>query len=85
MFNQSSIKKFYEEIRKEINCSALFSNENIDAPSEFADPPREIPTYLWVNDEKFLNENIETNCLFMSKCSQILHPSWVLEILNSKF
>jgi hypothetical protein len=38
--------QFYDEIEKEINCSALFSNADIDAESEFDQPPKEIPTYL---------------------------------------
>jgi hypothetical protein len=41
-----SFFKFYEQIVKDINCSALFSNPYIDAPSEFDKPPVEIPTYL---------------------------------------
>ena len=38
--------KYYKSIKKKIDCDALFSNSDIDAESEFYQPPRKIPKYL---------------------------------------
>ena len=38
--------KYYKSIKKQIDCDALFSNSDIDAESEFQQPPRKIPKYL---------------------------------------
>ncbi len=38
--------KYYEYIEKEVNCEALFSNPDIDVPSQFTDAPRRPPKWL---------------------------------------
>ena len=40
--------QYYESITKRVNCADLFSNLNLDSSSEFEQPPKEIPTFLWV-------------------------------------
>jgi hypothetical protein len=38
--------QYYESITKKVDCPALFNDPNIDSPSEFENPPKEIPGYL---------------------------------------
>ena len=38
--------KYYQAIRKEVDCKALFTNTDLDAASEFQFPPKKIPKYL---------------------------------------
>jgi hypothetical protein len=38
--------QYYEQIRKQVDCQALFSNPDIDALSEFDDPPKTIPVAM---------------------------------------
>ena len=38
--------KYFDVIEKEFSCEAIFRNELIDKPSEFASPPQRIPKYL---------------------------------------
>ena len=41
--------KYFDEIHKKVDCDALFSNPDIDDPSQFHDPPSRIPK--WLKDE----------------------------------
>ena len=38
--------KYYNFIKKEVNCDALFENQDIDRPSQFYSPPARIPKSL---------------------------------------
>ena len=38
--------KYFDVIKKDFSCEALFRNELIDKPSEFPSPPQKIPKYL---------------------------------------
>jgi len=38
--------KYFEVLKKDINCEALFTNPDIDAEAEFEFPPKKIPKYL---------------------------------------
>ena len=38
--------KYFDEIQKKVDCDALFSNPDIDDPSQFHDPPKRIPKWL---------------------------------------
>lgn len=49
--------KYYDEITKNVDCPALFSNSDLDEPSKFVEPPVRIPKWL-LNDYNY-NEQIE--------------------------
>ena len=38
--------KYFDSIKKQVNCDALFNNPDIDDPSQFKKPPRKIPDWL---------------------------------------
>ena len=38
--------KYYQAIRKDVDCKSLFTNTDIDEASEFQFPPTKIPKYL---------------------------------------
>lgn len=38
--------KFFDEIRKDVNCQALFNNSDFDKLSEFETPLMKIPKWL---------------------------------------
>jgi hypothetical protein len=38
--------KYYEQITKNIDCESLFTNPDMDALSEYPEPPKKIPNYL---------------------------------------
>ena len=41
--------KYFDEIHKIVDCDALFSNPDIDDPSQFHDPPSRIPKWKGSN------------------------------------
>ena len=49
--------KYFDEIEKDINCPALFSNPDIDLYSEFQSPPKRIPK--WLRGEYDFNGKVE--------------------------
>jgi hypothetical protein len=38
--------KYYNHIRKHVDCPSLFTNENLDKMSQFELPPDQIPKFL---------------------------------------
>ena len=38
--------EIFDELKKSVNCEALFRNPNIDGPSQFKEPPKRIPKWL---------------------------------------
>ena len=38
--------EIFDELKKSVNCEALFRNSNIDGPSQFKEPPKRIPKWL---------------------------------------
>ena len=40
------VLQYYNYVEKKVDCIGLFTNPNIDAPTEYTVPPRKIPTYL---------------------------------------
>ena len=39
--------KYFDQLTKEVDCKALFENENIDNVGQFKEPPMRIPKWLY--------------------------------------
>ena len=44
--NYAKPGEIFDELKKSVNCTALFKNSNIDGPSQFQEPPKRIPKWL---------------------------------------
>ena len=64
--------KYFDEITKDINCPALFSNPDMDIPSQFKEPPIKIPR--WLLDDYSYHGKVEINNGFYSKTSELDNP-----------
>ena len=63
--------KYYQALKKEVNCEALFTNPDLDAEGEFQFPPKKIPKYLWVLKLRnfYLRLRLTLKTFFSTICS----------------
>ena len=61
--------KFFEGIKKETNCEALYSNPYIDEPSEFKIPPEFIPK--WLKSHFTYNGKVPVNYNYMDNTKRL--------------
>ena len=74
--------KYFNEIHKNVNCPALFATSDIDAPSQFHDPPMRIPKWL-VEDYSYGGEvSIANDYLDQSHNSELNHYNFSMYGFN---
>ncbi len=80
--------KYFDEIHKKVDCDALFSNPDIDDPSQFHDPPSRIPK--WLKDEYSYSGKIpiDYNYYYDDSKGQHHYSHWnqtIIDIITNQF
>ena len=73
--------KYYDVIEKTVDCDALFSNPDIDAPGEFCDAPKKPPK--WLAPEYTYGDRVPFKYWYIDDTDGInMYTNWSMDLLT---
>lgn len=79
--------KYFDFIEKKVDCEALFSNPDIDDPTQFYEPPKKIPKWLKDNYSYSGRVEIDYSDYFDDKKLQNHYTHWnqtIIDFINKQ-